>query len=284
VTDNSSRVIHGVPVPTFLYGTAWKETATTDLVASALAAGFRGIDTANQPKHYEEEGVGRAINEFIARGGVRRTDLFIQTKFTPLGGQDHRRPYDVQAPVATQVEQSFRSSLDHLGIEKVDSYVLHGPTQQHGLGSADRDAWRAMEMLHEAGSARLLGISNVSSEQLDELIGLARVRPAFVQNRCYARLGWDARVRDLCDRHAVIYQGFSLLTANRNVLQQPAIHAIAARHGRTVSQVIFRFSQTLGIIPLTGTTNPEHMRQALETCDFELTADEMSTIATAGVE
>ncbi len=284
MTDNSSRIVQGVRVPTWLYGTAWKEAATADLVARALAAGFRGIDTANQPKHYQEQGVGRALSDFIAKGTVGRPDVFVQTKFTPLGGQDHRRPYDAHVPVATQVEQSFRSSLDHLGIEQVDSYILHGPTQQHGLESTDRDAWRAMEIVHEAGSARLLGVSNVNHGQLEELITFARVPPAFVQNRCYARLAWDERVREVCDRHAIVYQAFSLLTANRDALRKPVIQEIAARHGRTIAQVVFRFSQTLGMIPLTGTKDPEHMRQDLETYDFELAPQEVDAIAAAGVE
>jgi diketogulonate reductase-like aldo/keto reductase len=120
-------------------------------------------------------------------------------------------------------------------------------------------------------------------EQLQELLSFARVPPAFVQNRCYARLSWDAPVREFCDRHAIIYQAFSLLTANRDVLARPAIQEIAARHERTVPQVIFRFSQTLGMIPLTGTRNPEHMRQDLDACDFELTPEEVGTIGTGGV-
>src|SRR5688572_17600985 len=109
------RIVHGVMVPTFLYGTAWKEEATTELVSRALAAGFRGIDTANQRRHYHEEGVGQALIAAEANGTVRREEVFIQTKFTHLGGQDHRLPYRADAPVAEQVEHSFRSSLDHLG-------------------------------------------------------------------------------------------------------------------------------------------------------------------------
>jgi diketogulonate reductase-like aldo/keto reductase len=277
------RSVNGVPVPTFLYGTAWKEEATTELVSRALAVGFRGIDTANQRMHYDEQGVGRALTAAIVKGAVRREEVFVQTKFTHLGGQDHRLPYDAHAPVSKQVEQSFHSSLDHLGIERVDSYVLHGPTQRRGLGPADREAWRAMEALHDARSARLLGVSNVAPDQLEELMSFVRVKPAFVQNRCYARLAWDAQVREVCDRHSIVYQAFSLLTANRDVLQQPAVRQIAARHERTLPQVIFRFSQALGMIPLTGTTNPEHMRQDLEIEDFELTAEDVRTIATAGV-
>jgi diketogulonate reductase-like aldo/keto reductase len=278
-----TRVICGVRVPTFFYGTAWKEQATTELVSLALAAGFHGIDTANQRRHYDEEGVGRALTAAFAIGSVRREELFVQTKFTHLAGQDHRLPYDAGVPVGEQVSQSFRSSVAHLGIASLDSYVLHGPTQRRGLGPDDRAAWRAMEALQERGAVRLLGVSNVTPDQLEELLGFAHVPPAVVQNRCFARLGWDARVREICERHAIAYQGFSLLTANRDVLQRPKIGDIAARHRRTVAQVVFRFSLALGIIPLTGTTNPAHMRDDLGVYDFDLVEDDLRTLAACGL-
>lgn len=151
-----TRVVCGVRVPTFFYGTAWKEQATTELVSMALAAGFRGIDTANQRRHYDEEGVGRAFTAAFATGSVRREELFVQTKFTHLGGQDHRLPYDPGVPVGEQVSQSFRSSIAHLGVASLDRYVLHGPTQRRGLGLDDRAAWRAMEALQKRGAVRLL--------------------------------------------------------------------------------------------------------------------------------
>src|SRR5690606_24175157 len=112
------------------------------------------------------------------------------------GGQDHRLPYDPAAPIATQVEQSLASSLEHLGVEVIDSYVLHGPSRRAGLHAEDWDAWRAMEALHDSGRVRLLGVSNVTLEQLQTLHGRARVKPRFVQNRCYADRGWDRRIRD----------------------------------------------------------------------------------------
>src|SRR5262245_45590203 len=122
------REIEGVRVPPFLYGTAWKEEATQKLVETALQQGFRGIDTANQRRHYYEAAVGQGIAAAIANGVVTRDQLFLQTKFTFQRGQDHRLPYDPKAPIATQVEQSFASSLEHLGTDRIDSFVLHGPT------------------------------------------------------------------------------------------------------------------------------------------------------------
>jgi len=164
-----SMLIDGVRVPRFLYGTAWKEDQTQRLVELALQQGFRGIDTANQRRHYHEAAVGQGIRSSIASGLVKRDSLFLQTKFTFRRGQDHRLPYDPDAPIPVQVEQSFANSLEHLGVETIDSYLLHGPTQRTGLTAADWEAWKAMEAIHDSGRARLLGISNVTLEQLEAL-------------------------------------------------------------------------------------------------------------------
>ena len=244
----------------FIYGTAWKEERTEALVALALANGFRAFDTANQRRHYVEAAVGAAI----AASGVARDELFVQTKFTHRAGQDHRLPYDERAPIGEQVQQSFASSLEHLGTTYVDSYVLHGPSARDRLLEQDVAAWRAMEALHDRGVARQLGISNVSLAQLEQLLGLARVRPAVVQNRCYARTGWDRDIRALCGAHGIAYQGFSLLTANRAELARPAVDAVMQRSGLTRAQVAFRFALQVGMTPLTGTSSADHMREDLE--------------------
>jgi diketogulonate reductase-like aldo/keto reductase len=276
----SDRVlsIDGVVVPRFLYGTAWKEDATQGLVELAVSQGFRGIDTANQRRHYHEAAVGQGVAAAIDRGIVGRDELFLQTKFTFRPGQDHRLPYDPNAPIRMQVEQSLASSLEHLGATVIDSYVLHGPSQRAGLGAADWEAWRAMEAAHDSGRVRLLGVSNVSVEQLDALCQQARIQPRFVQNRCYAVLGWDRDVRRYCAQHDVVYQGFSLLTANREALAHPELTRLARRHQRTAAQIVFRFALDIGMLPLTGTTSAEHMRADLEVFDFTLAPDEVDRI------
>lgn len=264
--------------PSFLYGTAWKEDDTERCVRDALAAGFRGIDTANQRKHYFEAGVGRGI----AASGIARDQLFIQTKFTFLDGQDQRLPYDAQAPIATQVAQSFASSLEHLGVTYLDSLVLHGPSEYQGLGAEDHEAWRAMEQLVDRGGVRALGISNVNAQQIVDLVAFARIKPTFVQNRCYAKTGWDQLSRRVCAQHGITYQGFSLLTANRQVLAHRGVTEIAKHHGKTPAQIVFRFAQQIGMLPLTGTTKPAHMKLDLAIDDFTLTADELALIESAG--
>ena len=219
--------VRSVAVPRLMYGTAWKEDRTQALVLNAIATGFRAFDTANQRKHYVEEEVGAAVRSAIGSGTVTQADLFLQTKFTYQRGQHHRLPYDPDCDLTTQVRQSIDSSLEHLGVTRLDSYILHGPSEFSGLGQADWETWRAMEAAVDEGLVGLLGISNVSVEQLDALIGGARIRPVFVQNRCLARANWDAEVAALCQTHDIIYQAFSLFSGNRQVLLKPRVTEIA---------------------------------------------------------
>jgi diketogulonate reductase-like aldo/keto reductase len=176
------------------------------------------------------------------------------------------------------VRQSFASSLEHLGVETLDSYLLHGPSQRFGLGSSDLEVWRTMEDLRAAGQTRSIGVSNVGLDQLEELCARAATPPTFVQNRCFARTGWDAAVRAFCRAHGIVYQGFSLLTANVAELRHPAITRLAARLDRTPAQIVFRFALQAGILPLTGTTDPRHMREDLQVYDFELAIEDVRLI------
>ncbi len=270
----------GITLPSFMYGTAWKEERTEDLVTQAIAAGFRAIDTANQRRHYLESGVGAATKAAIDGGVVTREELFLQTKFTYLRGQDHRLPYDPNASPTEQVAQSFQSSLEHLQTDHVDSYVLHGPSNPFTLAEVDRITWRAMEAEHTAGRTKLLGVSNVNLDQLTALWELAETKPAFVQNRCFARDGWDREVRAFCRDHEIVYQGFSLLTANGRELHRPEVAEMAERIGRSIPQLVFRFALQVGMLPLTGTTDEAHMRHDLEVYDFELEAADVETLET----
>src|SRR2546428_10160293 len=272
-----------VPIPSFMYGTAWKKEATTRLVQSAVAAGFRAIDTANQLIHYQEALVGDAL-QALAKNGIARDLLFLQTKFTPTNGQDHRTPYDASADLTTQVRQSFDSSLAHLHTENVDSYVLHGPYQRQGLGKADWEVWTAMEGLYESGKAKMIGISNVTAQQLTQLCAQAKHKPMGVQNRCFAVLGWDKEVREICRTHGIIYQGFSLLTANGAVLADPEIRAIATRLGAGIAQVIFRFAMQTGVLAVRWTTNPQHMKEDHQAERFALSTEEIQLIKTIALQ
>jgi diketogulonate reductase-like aldo/keto reductase len=263
--------------PDFLYGTAWKEDRTAALTELALRSGFRGIDTANQRRHYFEAAVGQGLEAAYRAGVVARSDLFVQTKFTYQGGQDHRLPYDPAADLSTQVSQSMTSSLEHLGTDHVDSYVLHGPASGRGWSDADVEVWAAMIKERDAGRARWLGVSNVSLRHLVQMVAMAEP-PAFVQNRCFARLGWDREVRAFCASRGIVYQGFSLLTANPDVMHHPFVGRIAARERVTPAQVVFRFARAVGMLPLTGTSSPEHMQQDLASGALTLSDEEVRAI------
>jgi diketogulonate reductase-like aldo/keto reductase len=266
-------------IPDFLYGTAWKDDRTEALTELAVRNGFRAIDTANQRRHYFEEGVGQGLAAAYGAGVVTREELFLQTKFTYLRGQDHRLPYDPSASLSIQVAQSMASSLEHLGTDHVDSYVLHGPSSNYDWSDDDTEVWEAMRKERDAGRTRLLGVSNVSLDHLQQMAGGRLELPAFVQNRCYTRLGWDRAVRQFCRDHKIVYQGFSLLTANQEVLQHPLIASLATAAGATPAQIIFAFARAVGMLPLTGTSNPEHMKQDLASFKIILPPE-----ATRGIE
>jgi diketogulonate reductase-like aldo/keto reductase len=271
------RSYNNVGVPSFMYGTAWKKDATTQLVLLAVESGFKAIDTANQLIHYQEALVGEAL-QTLQKKGIGRDTLFLQTKFTPAGGQDHRTPYDPSADLTTQVNQSFASSLTHLFTDYVDSYVLHAPYSRRGLGEADWEVWAAMEAIYQSKKARMIGVSNITSGQLTLLCERANHKPMVVQNRCYAALAWDKEVREICRTYGIIYQGFSLLTANRQVLAAPEVQQIARRLNASAAQIIFRFAMQIGMLPLTGTTSQQHMIEDLQAEQVTLSTDEVDQI------
>jgi len=265
------------PIPDFLYGTAWKEDRTAALTELALRMGFRAIDTANQRRHYFEAGAGQGLAAAYRSGITARSELFLQTKFTYREGQDHRLPYDPKASLSIQVGQSLASSLEHLGTDYVDSYVLHGPSD-HNWSDDDVEVWQAMIKEREAGRTRFLGVSNVSLRHLEQMAARHDEAPAFVQNRCFARLGWDREVRRFCKERNIIYQGFSLLTANLEVLRHPLVARIATQLSATPAQIIFAFARAVGMLPLTGTSSAEHMQQDLASRNLKLPPDAVQAI------
>ncbi|MGA9552314.1 MAG: aldo/keto reductase, partial [Candidatus Sulfotelmatobacter sp.] len=276
--NNGMPTSDALAIPGFLYGTAWKEERTPALVELALRTGFRGIDTANQRRHYFEEGVGQGLAGAYRAGIVTRADLFLQTKFTYRPGQDHRLPYDPTASLSAQVVQSLANSLEHLGTDHVDCFVLHGPSSGYGWTDADAEVWEAMRKERDAGRTRVLGVSNVSLEHLEQMIAFQGEVPYFVQNRCYARLGWDREIRQFCRTHKIIYQGFSLLTANMEILHHPLVAHVAKDANVTPAQIIFAFARAVGMLPLTGTSSAEHMKQDLASSTLLLSSKAVRAI------
>jgi diketogulonate reductase-like aldo/keto reductase len=267
----------GVKMPRIIYGTAWKKDRTADLVVKAIQTGFRGIDTACQPKHYNEPLVGTALQR-LKDHGIEREALFLQTKFTPLSGQDPRQvPYDQNSPVELQIAQSFETSKKNLQTEYVDSLVLHSPIAPHALLMK---AWNAMEKIYKTGGARQLGISNCYyTEVIRSLYADADVKPAVVQNRFYRETGYDANLRRWCSDHGIIYQSFWTLTANPHILASNTVRTIAKTYQKTEAQIFFRYLSHSGIVPLTGTTSEQHMKEDLGIFGFELSSEDLKNVS-----
>ena len=266
----------GVRVPRIIYGTAWKKARTKGLVGLAIRQGFRGIDTACQPKHYDEAGAGAGVRAAL-KAGLSRADLYLQTKFTSLSGQDPQQiPYDPQAALADQVAQSFTVSQRNLQTAQVDCLVLHSPMSEPAQMT---QVWQAMERIFDAGGVRQLGISNCYSRRfLETLYDSARVKPAVVQNRFYAETHYDREVRGFCRQRAIIYQSFWTLTANPKLLAHPSLTSLASKYGRTAAQVLFRYLTQNDVVPLTGTKSQVHMREDLEIFQFELIPSELRAV------
>jgi len=267
---------YGVATPRLIYGTAWKKERTAALVELALRSGFRGVDTACQPKHYNEAGVGEGLAA-ASGDGVARSEIYLQTKFTPFGGQDPNNiPYDPKAGVGEQVLQSFQVSLANLRTDYLDCLLLHSPYPDDGDTLA---AWRAMESLYERGGVRQLGVSNCYDlPRLQALHRQAAIKPAVIQNRFHAKTHYDRDMRAFCREAGIFYQSFWTLTANPEVLAQPGLVDIAAKYGRSPAQVFFRYLTQLDILCLTGTSSKDHMEQDLAIFDFRLNPGECEAL------
>jgi len=265
-------------MPRIIYGTAWKKEKTASLVERAVTEGFRGVDTACQPRHYREDLVGAAIKSLESKGIVRREDLFLQTKYTPPAGQDPDSiPYNPRASIPAQVRESFSTSLRNLGTEYIDSLVLHSPlnTEENTLA-----AWGAMEEIKLQGKVKQLGISNCYDlSLLRALYEKAKVKPAVVQNRFYLESGYDKELRKWCADRNILYQSFWTLTANPFILSNPSVRKLSSKYGCTEPQVFFKYLIEKGIVPLTGTCDPLHMKQDLDVLrneNFEFEDEELA--------
>jgi diketogulonate reductase-like aldo/keto reductase len=265
---NSVTTSAGVNIPCIIYGSAWKKQQTAALVEQALLTGFRGFDTACQPKHYHEAGVGEGLQAGF-RSGLHRSDIFLQTKFTPLNGHDPQQiPYRIDAGLSDQVAESFQVSLQNLQTDYVDSLLLHSPLPNR---EDFLEVWRAMERLRQAGGVKQLGVSNCYDvKQLQMLYQAAEIKPAVIQNRFYAETGYDKDIRVFCRENQIIYQSFWTLTANPHILSAKIIQSLAKKYSRSNAQIFFRFLTQIGVIPLTGTKDAQHMQEDLAIFEFEL--------------
>lgn len=263
------------PMPKIIYGTAWKKDNTAKYVLEALKAGFKGIDTACQPKHYNESLVGEAVK----LSGIDRDKLYIQTKFTPLTGQDPNTiPYDKDASISDQVTQSFETSKMNLQSNYVNALILHSPLFPF---SALMEVWRTMEKIYETGEAKALGISNCYDISVfKRLYNEAKIKPSILQNRFYEESDYDSSLREWCDTHDIVYQSFWTLTANPHILGSRTVMHLAMKYRKSEAQIFFAYLISQGITPLTGTTSVEHMLDDLEAEQITLKSEEIEQIRT----
>lgn len=266
-------------MPKIIYGTAWKKDKTKELVLKALELGYRGIDTACQKRHYNELGVGDAVKTFIqSHEGMKREDLFIQTKFTSIGGHDLKDlPYNLNSSFEDQVFQSFSKSKENLGVTFVDSYVLHSPMRDL---KETLSVWSAMEHLVTKGEVKQLGISNCYDlDYLKALCSSVKIKPSIVQNRFYGDTNFDGSLRSWLKTQGIYYQSFWTLTGNRFLLESKELINITKEvHGKTPEQILLRYVMDLDIVPLTGTKSEKHMKDDLEILNMKLSQSHIESI------
>jgi len=261
-------------MPPLLYGTAWREERTTELVVQAVKCGFRGIDTALQTGHYREDLVGLAVRQLAEKHGIARSSLFIQTKFTPLRGHDPANvPYDQNASLAQQVEQSFQQSLKNLGVDYLDAYLVHEcePTIHETL-----QVWGAMENIYRRGGAKRIGVTNCHDLAFfRNLCESAQVPPMVLQNQFICEAQYDVELRNFCKLRGVQYQPFWVLCLNQHLLSGSAVTSASRRMDLTPAQVLLNFlSRSEGTYPVTGPSSADHMRQALFALSGQRSLDE----------
>jgi len=252
-----------------IYGTAWKQERTTALVVAAVLSGYRAIDTACQPRHYREDLVGEAVQILNDQHGIKREDLYIQTKFTPINGQDRKQPipYDPAANIDTQIRESLQKSLSNLRTAYIDSLLLHSPLENL---SRTIKAWKTLVSLQDSGKVKHIGVSNtydVSVLEALEQKGGRRVQ--IVQNRWFEGNQWDNQVWKYCQAHGIQYQSFWTLSGSPSLLSNPSLLAVSDKLGFTPAQGVFKLAQSLGVTPLTGTTDEKHMREDLNAVKSE---------------
>jgi diketogulonate reductase-like aldo/keto reductase len=226
-----------------------------------VRAGFRFIDTACQPKHYNEAGVGEGWSKAAKELGIPRSDIFLQTKYTSISGQDPNNiPFDKNAAKVEQVKQSLQVSLKNLQTDYLDSFVMHSPEKTI---EKTMEVWRTMESFVDEGKVHNLGISNCYDFQtFKALYEMARIKPRVLQNRFYAESNFDTELRAFCREKGIWYQSFWTLSANREALATLDAKEWAQSKGLSPQTLLYAFLMSLGYpTPLDGTTSEAHMAE-----------------------
>ncbi|GAA3573974.1 aldo/keto reductase [Streptomyces sp. HUAS 31] len=249
---------NGVEMPQLGFG-VWQvpDDEATRAVGTALEAGYRSIDTA--AIYGNEAGTGRAI----AASGVPREDIFVTTK---LWNGD--QGYD-------STLRAFDTSLEKLGLEYVDLYLIHWPAP-----SRDKyvDTYKAFEKLHADGRIRAIGVSNFLPEHLERLFGETSVVPAVNQIELHPHLQQHAS-RALHAERGIATEAWSPLGSGKGLLEVPAIVAIAQKHGRTPAQIVLRWHLQIGNVVIPKSVTPSRIKENIEVFDFSLDDEDLAAIS-----
>ena len=249
---------NGVDIPQLGLGTARvTDEETRRIVREALEVGYRFVDTAAS---YENEvGVGQGI----ADSGLPRDEVFVSTK---LRGREQGRE---------STRQALRSSLDRLGLDHVDLYLIHWP-----LPRLDRyvESWLAMEELLAEGLTRAIGVSNFLPHHLDRLAAASSTVPAVNQIECHPQ---DPQLEQRADdaRRGIVTESWSPLANGGELLRRPVVTEIAARHGRTAAQVVLRWHVQQGLVTFPKASSRSRLAENLDVFGFALSDEDMSGIA-----
>ena len=260
------KLNNGVEIPCVGYGTFRTDPAVTaQAVQDAIAAGYRHIDTA---KVYENEvGVGQGIKA----ASVPREELFVTSK---LWNTD--RGYEA-------TKAAFQASLDRLGLDYLDLYLIHWPANEKQFGAdaakINAETWRAMEELYEAGKIRAIGLSNFMPHHVAELLKTAKIKPMVDQIEVHPGCTHAEEIKKLQAMDIVVEAWGPLGGQGATVLVDPTMQKIAATHGKSTAQVSLRWILQQGVVPLPKSVHVDRLKQNMELFDFELSNEEMQTIA-----
>lgn len=257
--QDTTTLHNGVKMPWFGLGVYKVEEGTEVIktVKTAIKHGYRSIDTASL--YQNEEGVGQGIREALEEEGLTREEIFVTTKVwnSDLG-------YD-------STLAAFEASLARLGLEYVDLYLIHWP-----VVAKYKDAWKALEKLYKDGRVRAIGVSNFQIHHLEDLMGVADIKPMVNQVEYHPRLAQKELLR-YCKEQNIQMEAWSPLM-RAQLLDNPVLVEIAQKHGKTVSQVILRWDIQHGVVTIPKSVKEERIIENASIFDFELTDSEMEQI------
>ncbi|MEV6699514.1 aldo/keto reductase [Streptomyces sp. NPDC051453] len=263
ILDETYTLSNSVEIPKLGLGTWFiDDDKAAEAVRAAVEIGYRNIDTA------QAYGNERGVGEGVRTAGVPRDKLFVSTKLA-AEIKDHDQAVD-----------AIDGSLEKLGIEYIDLMLIHSPQPWNDFRGGDyaegnREAWRALEEVHQAGKIRSIGVSNFQQQDLENVLQGATVVPHVNQLLVHAG-NTPSELLDYCEGKQILVEAYSPI-AHGAILQNAEVQAMAVKYGVSVPQLCIRYTLQLGTVSLPKTANPEHMRSNAEV-DFKISGDDMDAL------